>query len=54
MWTAEEEDAVRAGVHRHGEGKWSLILKDYGKVGGVLEGRSSVNVKDKWRNMNKN
>lgn len=50
MWSKEEEEAVAAGVKRHGVGNWSKILKDYEAV---LVGRSSVNVKDKWRNMNK-
>ncbi|CAL5439482.1 unnamed protein product [Camellia sinensis] len=27
-WTTEEEEALRAGVAKHGTGKWKNILKD--------------------------
>lgn len=27
-WTAEEEEALRAGVAKHGTGKWKNIQKD--------------------------
>jgi myb proto-oncogene protein len=27
-WTSEEEAALRAGIARHGVGKWRTILKD--------------------------
>ena len=27
-WTSEEEDALLAGVNKHGPGKWKNILKD--------------------------
>ncbi|GMI11963.1 hypothetical protein TrLO_g5757 [Triparma laevis f. longispina] len=50
MWTEEEAECVRAGVARYGEGRWADILHEYSDV---LVGRTSVNVKDKWRNMNK-
>ncbi|TVU45950.1 hypothetical protein EJB05_05460 [Eragrostis curvula] len=50
-WTSEEEAALRAGVGRHGVGKWRAILKDP-HFGSTLRCRSNVDLKDKWRNMN--
>ncbi|XP_048431049.1 telomere repeat-binding factor 1 isoform X3 [Pyrus x bretschneideri] len=49
-WTAEEELALKAGVIKHGAGKWRTILKDP-EFSGVLYTRSNVDLKDKWRNM---
>lgn len=49
-WTAEEEAALKAGVLKHGAGKWRTILKDP-EYNGVLYLRSNVDLKDKWRNM---
>ncbi|CAH9103689.1 unnamed protein product [Cuscuta epithymum] len=49
-WTPEEEAALKAGVLRHGQGKWRTILKDP-EFSGVLHLRSNVDLKDKWRNM---
>ncbi|XP_059653020.1 telomere repeat-binding factor 1-like [Cornus florida] len=49
-WTPEEEAALRAGVVKHGAGKWRTILKDP-EFSGVLYLRSNVDLKDKWRNM---
>ncbi|XP_026661766.2 single myb histone 6-like [Phoenix dactylifera] len=49
-WTAEEEAALRAGVVKHGAGKWRTILKDP-EFSGILRLRSNVDLKDKWRNM---
>ncbi|WCJ17989.1 telomere repeat binding factor 1 [Euphorbia peplus] len=49
-WTAEEEAALKAGVVKHGAGKWRTILKDP-EYSGVLYLRSNVDLKDKWRNM---
>ncbi|KAK4743303.1 hypothetical protein SAY87_001304 [Trapa incisa] len=49
-WTAEEEAALKAGVLKHGAGKWRTILKDP-EFTGVLYLRSNVDLKDKWRNM---
>ncbi|KAG6762588.1 hypothetical protein POTOM_033098 [Populus tomentosa] len=49
-WTAEEEAALKAGVIKHGAGKWRTILKDP-EFSGVLYLRSNVDLKDKWRNM---
>ncbi|XP_043711693.1 telomere repeat-binding factor 1-like [Telopea speciosissima] len=50
-WTAEEEVALKAGVVKHGAGKWRTILKDP-EFSSVLSLRSNVDLKDKWRNMN--
>ena len=47
-WTAEEVNALRAGVCRHGEGNWAAIRND-AYLG--LSSRSGVNLKDKWRNL---
>lgn len=49
-WTAEEEAALKAGVLKHGAGKWRTILKDP-EYSSVLYLRSNVDLKDKWRNM---
>ncbi|KAL6513115.1 hypothetical protein OROGR_020210 [Orobanche gracilis] len=49
-WTSEEEAALKAGVIKHGPGKWRTILKDP-QFSGVLYLRSNVDLKDKWRNM---
>ncbi|XP_065046537.1 single myb histone 6-like isoform X3 [Musa acuminata AAA Group] len=50
-WTPEEEAALKAGVRKHGVGKWRTILKDP-EFNGVLCMRSNVDLKDKWRNIN--
>ncbi|WVY93270.1 hypothetical protein V8G54_032358, partial [Vigna mungo] len=49
-WTAEEEAALKAGVIKHGVGKWRTILKDP-EFNNVLYLRSNVDLKDKWRNL---
>ncbi|XP_016553244.1 telomere repeat-binding factor 1 isoform X4 [Capsicum annuum] len=49
-WTSEEEAALKAGILKHGPGKWRTILKDP-EFSGVLFLRSNVDLKDKWRNM---
>lgn len=49
-WTAEEESALKAGIAKHGAGKWRTILKDP-EFSGILILRSNVDLKDKWRNM---
>ncbi|XP_058765339.1 telomere repeat-binding factor 2-like isoform X2 [Vicia villosa] len=49
-WTAEEEAALKAGVHKHGSGKWRTILTDP-DFGAILRTRSNVDLKDKWRNI---
>ncbi|XP_078182478.1 telomere repeat binding factor 1 isoform X2 [Carex rostrata] len=50
-WTAEEEAALKAGIAKHGAGKWRTILRDP-EFSDVLSLRSNVDLKDKWRNMN--
>lgn len=49
-WTPEEEAALKAGVIKHGAGKWRTILKDP-EFSSMLCQRSNVDLKDKWRNM---
>lgn len=49
-WTQEEETALKAGIIKHGAGKWRTILKDP-EYSSVLYHRSNVDLKDKWRNM---
>ncbi|XP_020092920.1 single myb histone 5 isoform X1 [Ananas comosus] len=50
-WTSEEEAALKAGIAKHGAGKWRTILKDP-EFSSILCLRSNVDLKDKWRNMN--
>ncbi|XP_022740063.1 telomere repeat-binding factor 2-like isoform X3 [Durio zibethinus] len=50
-WTAEEEAALKAGVVKHGTGKWRNILSDP-EFSSILRSRSNVDLKDKWRNIN--
>lgn len=51
-WTSEEEKILTAGVKRYGDGGWAQILQD-DYFGPMLEGRTGVNLKDKWRNLKK-
>lgn len=48
-WTEQEVGFLVRGVRRLGEGKWSKILHE----GGFAESRTSVDLKDKWRNLKK-
>lgn len=50
-WKAEEEEALRAGVAKHGTGKWKNILRDP-EFAPFLTLRSNIDLKDKWRNLN--
>lgn len=50
-WTPEEEEALRAGIAKHGAGKWKTILTDP-EYTSILSSRSNVDLKDKWRNIN--
>ena len=43
-WTPEEEAALRAGIVKHGAGKWRTILKDP-EFSSVLYLRSNVDLK---------
>ncbi|KAI4369001.1 hypothetical protein MLD38_017496 [Melastoma candidum] len=47
-WSAEEEDALRRGVQRFGKGNWKVILHAYSNI---FDGRTEVDLKDKWRNI---
>ncbi|XWS16203.1 hypothetical protein CRYUN_Cryun34aG0065000 [Craigia yunnanensis] len=49
-WTAEEEQALLAGIAKHGPGKWKNILKDP-DFAPCLTHRSNIDLKDKWRNL---
>ncbi|XP_022998553.1 telomere repeat-binding factor 4-like [Cucurbita maxima] len=49
-WTQEEEEALLAGVQKHGPGKWKNILKDP-EFAPFLTHRSNIDLKDKWRNL---
>ncbi|KAF9609918.1 hypothetical protein IFM89_019011 [Coptis chinensis] len=50
-WTEEEEAALKAGILKHGLGKWRIISKDP-EFSSILCLSSNVDLKDKWRNMN--
>lgn len=43
-WTAEEEAALKAGVIKHGAGKWRTILTDP-EFSSILHLRSNVDLK---------
>lgn len=43
-WTAEEEYALKAGVKKHGIGKWRNILKDP-EFSMALQLRSNIDLK---------
>lgn len=45
-WTEEETNNLLLGVHKHGVGCWADILSD---PGFVFNGRSSSDLKDRWR-----
>lgn len=49
-WSREEEEALKAGILKHGAGKWTAILKD-AEFRSILALRSNVDLKDKYRNM---
>jgi len=49
-WTSEEEAALKAGVAKHGPGRWRPLLRDP-DFSAVLRLRSNVDLKDKWRNL---
>ncbi|KAG2259552.1 hypothetical protein Bca52824_078846 [Brassica carinata] len=49
-WTEEEEEALLAGVKKHGPGKWKNILRDP-DFADPLSNRSNIDLKDKWRNL---
>lgn len=43
-WTAEEEEALRAGVAKHGTGKWKNIQRDP-EFNPFLFSRSNIDLK---------
>lgn len=43
-WTSEEEEALRAGVDKHGAGKWRTIQKDP-EFSHCLATRSNIDLK---------
>ncbi|RZC88856.1 hypothetical protein C5167_031225 [Papaver somniferum] len=49
-WAAEEEEALIAGINKHGTGKWKKRRRDP-QFSHVLAVRSNIDLKDKWRNM---
>lgn len=49
-WAPEEEEALRVGVEKYGEGKWKRILAD-ASLTRYLAGRTNVDLKDKWRTL---
>ncbi|GJT39239.1 probable ubiquitin-like-specific protease 2A isoform X1 [Tanacetum coccineum] len=51
-WTTEEEDALCAGVEKHGFGNWLAILTD-SQFTSSLANKSNINLKDKWRTLSK-
>eukprot|EP00042_Codosiga_hollandica_P044863 m.448330 g.448330 ORF g.448330 m.448330 type:complete len:226 (-) comp56891_c0_seq10:328-1005(-) len=48
LWTSEEIQNLRDGVAEFGEGMWSKIL-----LSRAFQQRTSVDLKDKWRNLKK-
>ena len=53
-WTDAEVDALRRGVEKHGDRRWSVILQENQAVFSSVKSRSNVDLKDKWRNLSKN
>ncbi|KAL4181711.1 hypothetical protein AMTRI_Chr12g238780 [Amborella trichopoda] len=47
-WTLLEEETLREAVNKYGQGNWKLILNCYSEI---FDGRTQVNLKDKWRTM---
>lgn len=49
-WLPREEEALLAGVAKHGPGKWKNIIRDP-EFAPFLTHRNNVDLKDKWRNL---
>ncbi|XDV47296.1 hypothetical protein PO909_016968 [Leuciscus waleckii] len=45
-WTVIEDRKLKAGVKKHGEGNWRIILNDF-----EFDNRTGVNLKDRWRTL---
>lgn len=41
-----EDRKLKAGVKKHGEGNWRMILNDF-----EFDNRTGVNLKDRWRTL---
>ena len=52
-WSEEELLWLQQGVRTHGEGKWRNIHQDPALGFAREKRRSQVDLKDKWRNINK-
>lgn len=48
-WTEEETASLRKGVEEHGT-SWKVIKAEYSEI---LYDRTTVDLKDKWRNIQK-
>ena len=51
-WNSKEVNIFRAGVEKHGPGNWAEILRDKESEYLRQRGRTNINLKDKWRNIN--
>nr|PNR26059.1 hypothetical protein PHYPA_031174 [Physcomitrium patens] len=49
-WSNEEVELLKRGVQEHGKGHWKKILNDNADA---FRGRTEVDLKDKWRNLEK-
>jgi len=49
-WSEEEVDTLKREVQKYGKGRWKMILQ---KNVEVFQGRTEVDLKDKWRNLEK-
>lgn len=49
-WSEEEVEVLKREVEKYGKGHWKMILLQNKEV---LQGRTEVDIKDKWRNLEK-
>jgi hypothetical protein len=49
VWTAEEEEELRCGVEKWGDGSWADILAESSLM--RSRGKTNIKLRDKWRNM---
>jgi hypothetical protein len=52
-WSPEEEAAFARLVEIEGQGNWAKVLSEGQSNGVIAMCRSAVDLKDKWRNMQK-